>query len=75
MRETYSNLMGDDHIIKKALSGHDATCVENCKCEYGKTSNDSHVLKFVKNCMDGLSQTGKCVCGQGCPYPTLEDSQ
>ena len=21
--------------------------------------------------MDGLSQTGKCVCGQGCPYPSF----
>ena len=73
--ETNSNLMGDDHIIKKALSRHNSTCVEKCECEYGKASNDSHVLKFVKNCMDGLSQTGKCVCGQGCPYPTMEDSQ
>ena len=65
VRDTNSNLMGDDHIIKNKL-------------QYlfrRKTSNDSHVLEFVKNCMEGLSQTGKCVCGQGCPYPTLENSQ
>ena len=55
---------------KDNKQGHIMACVlDKCECEYGKTAYDSHVLKFVRNCMDGLSPTGSCVCGQGCQYP------
>jgi len=51
---------------------HTMACViqdRQCKCQYGKTAYDSHVIKFVRNCMNGMSPTGRCVCGQGCQYP------
>ena len=44
---------------------HSMDCVINsCICIHGRTSQDSHVISFVRNCM--YERTDSCVCTQGC---------